>query len=103
MVTRTSRETITFSNPFSLEGVDRPLPAGSYDIVTDEEMIDGLSFPVYRRIATMMLVTTKTSAVEMLSVDPLDLANAKKRDLQAGACQTDAPSSNDAVLLAAPT
>lgn len=83
MVTRTSRETITFNNPFSLEGIDRTLPAGSYDVVTDEEMIDGLSFPVYRRIATMMLVTTKTSAVEMLSVDPKDLANAKKRDLQA--------------------
>jgi len=83
MVTRTSRETIKFNNPFSLEGIDRTLPAGSYDVVTDEEMIDGLSFPVYRRIATMMLVTTKTSAVEMLSVDPKDLANAKKRDLQA--------------------
>ncbi len=93
MVTRTNRQTIIFSNPFSLEGVDRTLPAGSYDIVNDEEMIEGLSFPVYRCVATMMLVPTKTSAVEMLSIDPLDLADAKKRDLQAEACQMDALSS----------
>jgi hypothetical protein len=87
MVTRTNRETVTFSNPFSLEGVGRILPAGNYEVVTDEEMIEGLSFPVYRRIATMMLVPTKTSTVEMLSVDPLNLEDAKKRDLVSAALQ----------------
>ena len=90
MVTRTSRKTITFGKPFLLAGVDRTLPAGSYDVVTDEEMIEGLSFPVYRRIATMMMVPTKTSAVEMLSVDPLDLDEAKKRDLQTDALSSKA-------------
>jgi hypothetical protein len=88
MVTRTNRKSIVFSNPFALAGVDRNLPAGSYDVVTDEEMIEGLSFPVYRRVATMMLVPTKSAAVEMLNIDPLDLADAKNRDLQAVA-QTD--------------
>ena len=90
MATRTSRETVTFSSPFSLEGVGRILPAGSYEVITDEEMIDGLSFPVYRRVATMMLVSTKTNGVEMLSVDPADLTQAKKRDLQSPACESDA-------------
>lgn len=80
MVTRTTRKTITFNNSFSLEGVDRTLPAGHYEVVTDEEMIEGLSFPVYRRIATMMMVKTSASTVEMLNVDPDALADATKRD-----------------------
>jgi hypothetical protein len=29
--------------------------AGTYEIVTDAELIEGLSFPVYRRVATMIL------------------------------------------------
>jgi hypothetical protein len=94
MATRTSRETVTFSSPFLLEGVGRILPAGSYEVITDEKMIEGLSFPAYRRVATMMLVPTKTSGIEMLSVDPTDLTEAKKRDLQSPTRQTDAAPSN---------
>jgi hypothetical protein len=77
---------VTFDNPFSLAGVGRILPAGSYDIVTDEELIEGLSFPVYRRLATIMLVpaqSNQASSVEMLTVDPIDLAAAKERDASA--------------------
>lgn len=80
MTIRTSRKAVTFRKPFSLEGVDRVLPAGTYEVVTDEELIEGLSFPVYRRIATMMIVPAQASSVEMISVDPLDLAAAKDRD-----------------------
>ena len=90
MATRTVRKIVTFSNPFSLKGVGRILPAGNYKIITDEEMIEGLSFPVYRRIATMILVPTIMSGIEMLSVDPVDLAEARKRDLQSAAYQSDA-------------
>jgi hypothetical protein len=77
MITRTKRENVTFGNPFSLEGFGRMLPAGSYEVVTDEELIEGLSFSVYRRIATMMLVpaqSSQSSSVEMLTIDPLALA-----------------------------
>ena len=84
MSTRTSRKTVTFGHPFALAGIGRPLPAGSYDVVTDEELIEGLSFPAYRRVATMMLVPAQsgqTSSVEMLTVDPIDLAAAQERDL----------------------
>ena len=82
MITRTKRETVTFSNPFLLEGVGRRLPAGKYEVVADEELIEGLSFPVYRRVATMMMVPAQTSSIEMLSVDPLDLTAARERDGQ---------------------
>jgi hypothetical protein len=39
-----------------LKGVDRILAAGDYRIVTDEELIEELSFPVYRRVAAMIFV-----------------------------------------------
>ena len=83
MSIRTTRKIVEFSNPFSIEGIGRVLPAGSYDIVTDEEMIEGLSFPVYRRVATMMMAYTKSSSVpstEMLTIDPRDLVAAMERD-----------------------
>jgi hypothetical protein len=83
MATRTIRKTVTFGNPFLLPGSDRTLPAGSYEVVTDEELIEGVSFPVYRRVATMMLVPAQSfqpSAVEMLTVEPRDLAAAAERD-----------------------
>ncbi len=85
MLTRTRRETVTFRRPFSLQGVGRMLPAGKYDVATDEELIEGLSYPVYRRIATTMLVPAPSfqGSVEMLTVDPLDLAAAKDGDAMA--------------------
>lgn len=96
MTIRTTRKIVTFSNPFSLEGVDRVLPAGEYEVVTDEDLIEGLSFPVYRRIATMMIVPAQASSVEMFNIDPLNLAAAKDRDTQtaftkSGAAPTKAP------------
>ena len=85
MLTRTIRKTVTFHSPFSLEGVGRILPAGSYEVVADEELIEGLSFPVYRRVATTMLVPTQSylGSVEMLAIDPAALAAAKDRDAAA--------------------
>ena len=56
MTIRTHSKTIVFSHPFSLKGVDRILPPGNYRVVTDEELIESLSFPVYRRVATMIFV-----------------------------------------------
>jgi hypothetical protein len=81
MTTRTRRETVTFKMPFLLEGIGRSLPAGSYEVITDEELIEGISFPVYRRIATMMLVPGRSPrSVEMVTIDPLALAEASERD-----------------------
>jgi hypothetical protein len=85
MSTRTTRKTVKFGNPVSLEGVGRVLPAGSYEVVTDEELIEGLSFPVYRRVATTMLVPTQSyqGSIEMRTVDPVDLVAAIDRDAAA--------------------
>jgi hypothetical protein len=80
---RTHRETVVFNHAFELRGVGRTLPPGTYPVVTDEELIEGLSFPVYRRVSTMILVPAQShqaSSVEMLTVDPIDLQAAQDRD-----------------------
>ena len=84
MATRSLSELVTFSHPFELKGVDRLLPPGDYRVVTDEELIEELSFPVYRRVATMIFVpgpTRHASSVEMVTIDPQELQAAKERDL----------------------
>jgi hypothetical protein len=83
---RTKRLTLTFRHAFSLSGVDRELPPGDYEVITDEELIEGLSFPVYRRVATLIMlpVDARGSATEMAPVDPVDLAKAHSRDAAAG-------------------
>src|SRR5712671_910134 len=82
MTQRSHSKSVVFSHSFELKGVDRILPPGEYRIVTDEELIEELSFPAYRRVATMIFVPARSqsSAVEMIAVDPLDLQAAQERD-----------------------
>ncbi|HZP75148.1 MAG TPA: hypothetical protein VFB45_03295 [Pseudolabrys sp.] len=83
---RTTRKIVTFGNPFSIKGLERVLPAGDYEVITDEELIEGLSFPVYRHVATLMLApgaSSPASTTEMLTVDPHELAAALQRDAAA--------------------
>lgn len=85
MTTRTTRKTVKFLHPFILEGVDRTLPGGEYQVVTDEELIQELSFPVYRRTSTMMFVPAQShgNSIEMVTIDPRDLQAALERDAKA--------------------
>jgi hypothetical protein len=88
VATRTQRKTVVFSHPFWLKGVDRVLPPGDYEVVTDEELIEGLSFPVYHRISTAIIVPAQSqpaSSVKMVAIDPRDLRSAEDRDTAAEA------------------
>jgi hypothetical protein len=83
MTTRSRRETVTFQHPFRIKGVDRSLPAGAYEVITDEEMIEGLSFAAYRRVATMIVVPAappRSSTMEMISIGSVDLSDAQRID-----------------------
>src|ERR1700681_112582 len=83
MTTRTRRSSVVFNHPFLLKGIDRILPPGKYEIVTDEALIEELSFPVYRRVSTMIFVPAQShqaSSVEMVAIDPLDLRAVQDRD-----------------------
>jgi hypothetical protein len=85
MSIRTRAKTVIFSRPFSLKGVDRVLPAGDYRVLTDEELVEGVSFPVYRRVSTMIFLPAqfhRSGSVELVTIDPLDLRAAEERDAQ---------------------
>src|SRR6266567_1535917 len=86
MTTRSRRETITFRHPFRIKGIDRLLPAGGYEVITDEEMIEGLSFASFRRVATMIMVPAeapRSSMMEMVSINSVDLSDAQRIDASA--------------------
>lgn len=85
MIARTLSKDVAFARPFLLKGVDRVLPAGTYKVVTDEELIEGLSFPVYRRVSTMIFVPAQShqASTEMVTIDPLELQAAQDRDAAA--------------------
>jgi hypothetical protein len=83
MTMRSRRETITFRHPFRIKGIDRLLSAGAYEVVTDEEMIEGLSFASFRRVATMIMVPAaapRSSSMEMISINAVDLTDAQRDD-----------------------
>jgi hypothetical protein len=86
MTTRSRRETIQFKHPFRIKGIDRMLAPGAYEVITDEEMIEGLSFASFRRVATMIMVpgaAPRTSSMEMISISAIDLADAQREDASA--------------------
>ena len=48
MIGQSLSKTGLFNKPLLLQGIDRILPAGGYRGVTDEELTEELSFPLYR-------------------------------------------------------
>jgi len=86
MTMRSRREVVTFKHPFQIRGIDRLLPAGAYEVITDEEMIEGLSFASFRRVATMIVLPAAGSrglAMEMISICSVDLSDAQRIDASA--------------------
>ena len=81
MTTRTTTTTATFRRPFLINGAEHDSPAGDYRVVTDEELIEGLSFLAYRRVMTaIFLPGPERGSWEMHVIDPEDLAAAQERD-----------------------
>jgi hypothetical protein len=80
MTMRTTSKTVTFHRRFRLKGVDHVLPPADYRVMTDEELIEGLSFSAYHRVSTVILPGPSGSAVEVVTIDPLDLQAAQDQD-----------------------
>ena len=77
---RTTREAVTFDQPFSLHAVDGVQQAGTYVVEVDEELIEGLSFMAYRRVATTIYLPLHTGAagsVQAVTVNPNELEAAR--------------------------
>lgn len=91
MAARTIKRTVTFRKPFVLGTFEEVLPAGDYVMETDETLIDGISFPVYRRVATRLCLPAKSGRIHLertLSVDPAELESALARDRAAAETPT---------------
>ncbi|MBD3760127.1 hypothetical protein [Rhizorhabdus sp.] len=79
MALRTTPSSVSFSHPFALKGVDGPLPAGSYEVETEEEIIETLHRMVYVRVATLLIIRSP-GMTRTVTVDPGDLQMALERD-----------------------
>ena len=71
MMTRTLHRTVHLAVPATLEGLDRPLPPGDYGIDEDEELIEGLSWLAYRRVATFITIPASAGNGNAIQVFPL--------------------------------
>ena len=80
---RSTRSTVTFSNPFTLPGYPGKLPAGDYEVLVEEELLQGLSFEAFRRTATFLTVRGRGARAgrgEMRVTTERDLKEALSRD-----------------------
>ena len=85
MTVQTTSRTVTFVHPFNLSGTDEVQPAGIYTVETDEELLEPLSFPAYRRISTLMRLPARprsTMVSQIVEINPLELAAALTKDAQ---------------------
>ena len=83
MTARTTKGTFTFANPFTFNGFDEVFPAGAYNVETDEELVEGLSFDAYRRTLVFIHLPTKSGRPghsRTLTIDPNELDMVLKRD-----------------------
>lgn len=102
MTVRTSHKAITFTRPFSLSGIDDAQLAGTYTVETHEELLPGLSFPAWRRIATLIFLPSRPGGAfveRVVTVDPLELEAAQERD----AASTNRHGADDEPVTSAPT
>jgi hypothetical protein len=83
IVKRSKRLTLTFTRPFSISGISRPLSPGKYELVPDDELTDERFSPAYRPVVTLLFVPSqlhRCSSVVKVNVDPADIFAAHRRD-----------------------
>jgi hypothetical protein len=83
MTSRTTYTTVTFAHLFCLKGFDAPQPAGSYTVRTEEELLEGLSFAAYGRVATEISIPLDrggAGSIQVVTTDPQELESALEAD-----------------------
>jgi hypothetical protein len=80
MAVRIVKSSIAIDAPFRLKGRDETLPAGSYDVDTEEEIIEGNERTVYKRVATVLYVRSN-GMLRAVTVDPKDLETIRSTGL----------------------
>lgn len=72
MMTRTRHRTIHFNAPVILDGLEDPLVPGDYELNEDEELIEGISWLAYRRIATFITLPPTVANGNVSRMMPVD-------------------------------
>jgi hypothetical protein len=83
MMTRTQHRTVHFNAPFLLSGFEAVQPPGDYEVQEDEELIQGISWQAYRRVATLMTLPSravKSTSHRLVRINPQELETALLRD-----------------------
>lgn len=75
MISRTTTSTVSFEHPFEIDGYIDALPAGDYEMVVDEELLQNLSFVSYLRTATYLMIKGNKGdkSTQMHRIDPEEL------------------------------
>ena len=92
MIERTTRKTVTFTQPFSLSVIGEVQAAATYTVETNEEPLQGVSFPAYRRIETLIFLPSRPGGAcveRVVKIDPADLEAAQNKDAGVIATATD--------------
>ena len=98
MSSRTTHTTVTFEHPFSLKGLDGPQAPGTFNVRSDEELMEGMSFPAYRRTATAISIPVPrggAGSFQAIATDPQELDSAIAADRARSVGQKAAPPTSD--------
>ena len=79
MTARTTRRTVTFQHPFLLDGFAREIPAGTFLVETEEELMDTVLSQAWKRALTVIRLPTATGTQDVF-VTPEQLNAALLRD-----------------------
>jgi hypothetical protein len=77
---RTTSTRVTFTRAFRLPGVEDLQPPGTYVVEAEEELLQSVSFPVWQRVATVILLPHRAA----VAIEPADLAAALALDAGTG-------------------
>jgi hypothetical protein len=78
---RSTSRTVTFRSPFALKPIEGILPAGDYEVETDEEKQEGVFSTAFVRVATLFTVA-RSGTSRAYTVKAADLDAALVRDGQ---------------------
>ena len=83
MTTRIARTTVTFCKPFFVEGLEEKLPAGRYELESEQETLDGIPLPDCLRTSVLIHLHAKVGSpalAQTLTIPWEALERAQMRD-----------------------
>jgi len=82
MTTRVTTKTVIFAHPFVVNAMYGEQPPGVYTVETEEELLESISFPVHRRVSTVMFCHGPSGITRFVTIDPHVLEAAMARDVR---------------------